>query len=51
MFSGVFAVAFKGFSQKGRGSREAGGEVAPFDVAKWRDFKGFSKMEKLPRSG
>ena len=42
---------FKGLSKNGRGSCGAGGEVAPVDVAKWRVFKGFSKMEKLPRSG
>ena len=35
---------FKGLSKNGRGSRVAGGEVAPVDVAKWRDFKGFPKM-------
>ncbi len=35
MFIGVFAVTLQGLSKNGRGSREAGGEVAPFYVAKW----------------
>ena len=29
MFIGVFAVTLQGLSKNGRGSREAGGEVAP----------------------
>ena len=47
MFIGVFAVTLQGLSKNGRGSRVAGGEVAPVDVAKWRVFKGFPKMGKL----
>ena len=49
MFVGVFAVTLQGLSKNGRGSREAGGEVAPFYVAKWRVAVHWYKFRNLIR--
>ena len=49
MFIGVFAVTLQGLSKNGRGSREAGGEVAPFYVAKWHGAVHWYKFRNLIR--
>ena len=49
MFVGVFAVTLQGLSKNGRGSREAGGEVAPFYVAKWHGAVHWYKFRNLIR--
>ena len=49
MFMGVFAVTLQGLSKNGRGSREAGGEVAPFYVAKWHGAVHWYKFRNLIR--
>ena len=49
MFIGVFAVTLQGLSKNGRGSREAGGEVAPLYVAKWHGAVHWYKSRNLIR--
>ena len=49
MFIGVFAVTLQGLSKNGRGSREAGGEAAPFYVAKWHVAVHWYKFRNLIR--